>query len=204
MNRTFLLGGITALALTVAAGAANAQQPDAQQPTRAMRADADGDGRISQAEFVGGRIERLTAADANRDGSVTREELQAVGQARRAQRVEARFDRLDANDDGAISREEFDAPREARADRGPRPARAHRGYAGRGHRGDRMEARGPIVIADVQTRTEQAFARLDADSDGYVTTEERRAGREAMRQQHRERRAAYQAEQASPKAPASE
>ena len=205
MNRSLLLGGLTALALTIGAGAAVAQQTATDSPApRAMRADADGDGRFSQAEFVGRRVERLTAADADRDGTVTREEMQAVAQVRMAERADARFDRLDANDDGAISREEFDAPREARADRGQRPMRAHRGYGGRGPgmgmRGDRME-RGPIVIADVQARTEQAFARLDADQDGFVTVEERRAG---MDEHRRERRSARQMEQASPKAPASE
>ncbi len=208
MHKTLLAGGLAALMLA-SAGAAFAQQA----PARPMRADTDGDSRLSQAEFVGQRVQRLTAIDSNRDGSVSADERRAAMQARRAGRADARFDRLDGNDDGSVSRAEFDAAREtgreARADRGPRPMRAHRGPA-RGQRGmARMEARGPVVIADVQARAEQAFARLDADHDGFVTSAEGRAGRQAMREHRRERmterRAAHQAQrQASPPAPASE
>lgn len=208
MHKALLVGGLAALTLA-AAGAAHAQQA----PARSMRADTDGDSRLSQAEFVNQRLQRLTAMDTDRDGSVTADERRAAMQARIAARADARFDRLDANDDGVVSRAEFEAAREAgrqaRADGGSRPMRAHRG-PGRGQRGmARMEARGPIIIADVQARAEQAFARLDTDHDGFVTAEEGRAGRQAMREHRRERmterRAARQAQrQASPPAPASE
>ncbi len=156
MKKTLLAGGLAALMLAAAAGAAFAQQP----PARGMRADADGDRRLSQAEFVGQRVQRLTTADTNRDGSVTADERRAAMQASRAGRADARFDRLDANDDGSVSRAEFDAARsaarEVRAERGPRPMGAHRGPA-RGQRGmGRMEARGPVVITEVQARAEQA------------------------------------------------
>lgn len=204
MHKTFLAGGLAALMLA-SAGAAFAQQG----PGRAMRADVDGDSRISRAEFLGQRIQRLTAMDANRDGSVTVEERRAARQTLMAARAGDRFDRLDANDDGTVSRAEFDAAlaagREARADRGPRRMRAHRGPA-HGQRGmGRMAGRGPVVIADVQARAEQAFTRLDADADGFVTAAEARAGRQALREQRRgrmtERRAARQA---SPRAVSSE
>ncbi|MDO9586397.1 MAG: EF-hand domain-containing protein [Brevundimonas sp.] len=209
MNKTLLVSGLAALTLAAAGGAAFAQQA----PARTMRADTDGDSRLNRAEFVNRRVERLTAMDTNRDGSVSVEERRAAMQARMAVRADARFERLDANDDGAVSRAEFDAAREAgreaRADRGPHPMRAHRG-PGHGQRGmGRMESRGPVVIADVQARAEQAFARLDADNDGFVTAAEGRAGRQAVRDQRRERmterRSARQAQrQASPQAPASE
>jgi len=202
MNKTLLLGGLAALALTLGAGAASAQQSLDRSTPRVHRADTDRDSRISRAEFVAARVDRLSAADADRDGSVTREERQVAARARMAERADVRFTRLDANSDGAISRAEFDAPREARADRGPRPARAHRGPAGRGHRmghPDRAE-RGPIIIADARARAEQAFDRLDKDRDGVLTVEERREGRQALREQRRERRA----ERTSPQASASE
>ena len=158
MKKTLLAGGLAALMLAAAAGAAFAQQP----PARGMRADADGDRRLSQAEFVGQRVQRLTTADTNRDGSVTADERRAAMQASRAGRADARFDRLDANDDGSVSRAEFDAARsaarEVRAERGPRPMGAHRGPA-RGQRGmGRMEARGPVVITEVQARAGSGIA----------------------------------------------
>lgn len=208
MSKTLLISGVAAVALAAFAGAATAQQaaaPMAQRQAHALRADTDGDGRISQAEFVGRRLERLTAADADRDGSVTREELRTQARARMQQRAETRFARLDANSDGAISREEFTA----RSERAGRPARAERGPGRQGPRmarhGGRGGERGPIAIADVQAKTEQAFARLDADHDGFVTVEERRAGRQQMREQRRERMAERRAaRQASPQTPASE
>ena len=208
MHKSLLVGGLAALILA-SAGVAVAQQA----PARGMRADADGDSRLSRAEFVGQRVQRLTTADTDGDGSVTADERRAAMQTRMAGRADARFDRLDADDNGTVSRTEFDAAREAgreaRADRGPRPMRAHRGPA-RGQRGgERMEARSPVVIADARTRAEQAFTRLDGDQDGFVTAAEGRAGRQAMREQRRERmtgrRAAREAQQqASQGVPASE
>lgn len=191
MNKTLLVGGLAGLTLAAAtAGVAIAQQsPD--RPVRGLRADPDGDGRLSQAEFVGRWVQRLTAADANSDGSVTPDEMRVARQARVAARADAGFDRMDADDDGAISRAEFDARREARAHNGPR--RAGPGAT----RGARMGMHGPVVIAEAQGRAEQAFARLDGDSDGFITVAERQAGRQAMREHRRER-------QASPEAPASE
>ncbi len=206
MKKTLLAGGLAALTLAAAGGVAVAQQSPDRGQARWLRADADGDQLLSRAEVVDARIQRLAAADADRDGSVTRDEMRAAGQARRAERAAARFDRLDADADGASSPAEFDARRahraEARGDRGPR--RAHRGPA----RAGRMADRGPVVIAEAQARAEAGFARMDADSDGYITVAERQAAR-ADRRQHRrermmERRAARRAQQASPPAPASE
>ncbi|MGZ9113709.1 MAG: GA-like domain-containing protein [Brevundimonas sp.] len=207
MKMTLMAGALAALTLAAAGGVAMAQQTSPQQAPRALRADADADGRISQAEFVSQRVQRLTTADANRDGSVAPEEMRAIAQARMARRADARFQRLDANSDGAISRAEFDSPRAARAEAGPqraRPARMHRG-ARMAHRGQRMAARGPVSIAEAQGKAEQAFVRLDADRDGFITVAERQAVREQRRERMTERRAARQAQrQASPRAPASE
>jgi len=197
IKKTLLVGGLAALTIAAAADTVLAQQTQTPAPApRAMRADTDGDSRISQAEFVGQRVERLTAADVNRDGSVSPDEMRSVAQARMAQRTDARFQRVDADRDGTISRAEFEALRPAR------PARM-------ADRGQRAAARGPVSIAEVKARTDRAFARLDADSDGFVTLSERQSGMRAMREQRRERRtdrrAARQAQmQASPPAPASE
>lgn len=198
MRKTILAGALAALTIA-AGGVAIAQQSPDRAQARALRADADGDQRLSRAEFVDARIQRLTAADADRDGSVTRDEMRAAAQARRAERADARFERLDADNDGVISKAEFDARREHRAG-----GRAHRGHARAGRMGDR----GPVVIAEARARVEAGFARMDADSDGYVTAAERQAAHADRREHRRERmmehRAARQAQQASPPAPASE
>lgn len=208
MNKTIIVGGLAALALTAAGGVAIAQQQPQERPHRGAQ-DADGDGRISQAEFVSGRVTRLTALDANRDGSVAREEVRAGMEARRDEMAGHRFDRLDANDDGSISRAEFDAARDARPARGERAGRpgrgGPRGMGGRMGRGGPGAERGPVVIADVQTRLGEQFARLDADHDGYLTQAERQAGHQQMREGRRERMQQRRAQrQASPTAPASE
>ncbi|MFN3932830.1 MAG: EF-hand domain-containing protein [Brevundimonas sp.] len=204
MKKTLLAGGLAALAIAAAGGVAVAQQSPERPHARGLRADANADQRLSQAEFVGARVDRLAAADADRDGSVTPDEMRAAAQARHAQRADARFDRLDADNDGSISKAEFEARREARAERGPRPERAYRGPGRRAGRAERAETRGPIVIAEARTRAEAAFARLDADSDGFITTAERQAAHADRRERMSERREARRAQQASPSAPASE
>ncbi|MFZ4166724.1 EF-hand domain-containing protein [Brevundimonas sp. NPDC058933] len=205
MNKT--LGGVAAIAfLTVFGGVAVAQTAAPQRPARAMAQP------VSQADFVQRRVERLRAADADRDGTVTAEEMRAAGQAKRVERRTAMFDRLDANKDGSISRAEFEAPRAdgQRAGRGQRAERAGRGHRGMHGGAQRMgrggEGRFPIVIAEAEQKATAAFARLDANRDGTLTGEERRAGMQArraeMREKRQERRQAVPA--ASPSTPASE
>ena len=215
MNKT--LGGVAAIALlTVFSGVAVAQTGGPTAPQRAAQAAMAQP--VSQAEFVQRRVERLRAADANHDGTVTAEEMRAAGQAKRAEARNAMFDRLDANKDGSISRAEFDAPRAEgqragrgeRGQRGPRAEHAGRGHGGM-HRGaQRMgrngEGRGPVVIAEAEQKATATFTRLDADHNGTLTVEERRAGMQArraeMREKRQERRQAVPA--ASPSTPASE
>ena len=211
--RKTLLTGVVVLGLAAAAGVATAQQLTAQEPTarqpterpmRAQRADTDQDGRISRAEFVDRRVQRLTLADANGDGTVSREEMQAQRRAGHQQRAEARFARLDADNDGHLTREEFTAVRAE----GARGKRDHARPGRHGPRGAHAGARNPresVVIADAQAKTAQAFARLDADNDGFITAGERRAGMRSSREQRRERMVERRAaREASPQTPASE
>lgn len=187
MKKTIVIGGMVAVTFAALAGGVMAQQ--ANRPARAQA-------EMTQAAFVDARVARLTAADANNDGTVTAEEHQAARQAKHAERSEARFARMDTNGDGSISRAEFDAPREARAGRGPRAERAGmrgpRGGRG-GDRAARMADRGPVAIAEARTKAEQAFARMDADGNGVVTAAERQAVRGERRARMSERRAERQA-----------
>ncbi len=205
--KTTLLATAAAGVVAILAGAAVAQSayqagPQAERPRPAMRADADR--RISQTEFVQGRVARLTAVDANRDGSVSAEERRSGIDTRRNQQASARFDRADVDGNGALSREEFISLH------GQPGERAGRGGPGRGAegRGPRGEGRGPVAIAEVQARSTAAFARMDKDGDGYLTAEERRSARGDMRKDRREhraeRRAARGTETPSPSTAASE
>ena len=209
MKKTMMIGGAAALALAAAVGgAALAQQVPAERP--AARADTNRDGQITRAEFVDARMQRLTAMDTNSDGTITSAERTAAKQARRAERMTGRFDRLDTDRNGSVSRAEF----EARPDRGGRGHGGERMRRG-GPRGERMaahrEARGPLVIAEAEARTTAAFARMDANNDGVVTLAERRGVRQQMRQTRQERRAdrvarhtAAPSQTQSPAAPGSE
>lgn len=217
MKTTF--SGVAALALALAVGGGAMAQASGQVPARPQAPDARPHHAqmaepVSQADFVQRRVQRLRAADANSDGQVTAEEMRAYAQARRAERQGARFDRLDANKDGVLDRDEFNTPR-ARGERGegmggrPGGGRNDRGGHGGANRHGMArggESRFPIVIADVERRTNEAFARMDANRDGVLTQDERRAAMRAnradMRQRHEQRRARTPA--ASPSAPASE
>ena len=166
-----LIAGAAAIAASGTAHAQNRQPPQAdvtraqaqQQATRAFdRLDVNSDGR-------------LDAAD-------------------REARQQARFDRLDGNSDGAISREEFAAARPDRSRRGgPRGER----MGARGMGGMAMGMRGPGRKTGAEREATRAefvaaalarFDAVDADNDGTVTAAERKAHRDSMRQQMRERR----------------
>ena len=196
MNRTRLLAGLAAASLMLIAGAASAQ--DARPAL--MRADTDGDSRLSKAEFVEARIAPLVAMDADRDGAVTPAERAAARQARAAAAATRRFDKLDADKDGVVSRAEFEAaaPR-ARRDRAGMRAR-HQGARQVARRagpraarsgpdaGQARAAPAPILIADVRARAEAAFDRLDADRDGFLVRTEMQAARAALRDRREARR----------------
>ena len=114
----------------------------------------------------------------------------------------AAFDRLDANKDGMISRDEFAKGHEVRiekrivmhggdADAKPgamREMRMHRMGGGMG--GGHMIAMadtdkdGRITLAEAEAMALQHFDKMDANRDGQVTPEERRAGRPMMMKMH--------------------
>lgn len=166
-----LIAGAAAIAVSSAAHAQTRQAPQAdmtrtQAEQRAAqmfdRLDVNGDGR-------------LDAAD-------------------REARQQARFDRLDTNNDGAISREEFAA---SRAERGQRSApRGERmGMGGKGGMaigmlgpGRQAGADGAVDRAEFVAAALTRFDAADANNDGVVTAAERKAHRDSMRQQMRERR----------------
>lgn len=91
--------------------------------------DEDGDGKIAIADVGNRAADRLSAADADNDGYVTRDEMKAAHEARRAERqanrfpdadgdgvvtvveyqnaAQERFRKLDANSDGVLSEDEM-------------------------------------------------------------------------------------------------
>lgn len=199
MRTMIVLGGVAALALS---GAAIAQTNDGQRGGR-----MDPNARVSQVEFVEQRIARLTAMDANGDGVVSREEMQAQRQARMGEMRDGMFERMDADGDGSITRAEYEAAHEQRSERRAerRGARGEAGHrrGGRGHGGGhgmggmRLDRDGQGVnIEQARQRATEQFARMDADGDGFVTGAEMRAQHEARRAERQARRAERRAQAA--------
>jgi Ca2+-binding EF-hand superfamily protein len=180
-----------------AALAALAAAPAPAQP------DGEGPGRFAQPQTraaVQARVQaRFERADSDRDGFVTRDEVEARAEARRGQmqerrgeRREQRFDRLDSNHDGALSRAEFEAPRAVRG--GERGERGR--FARRGGRGGGMMARfgarafaamdldsdGRVAFAEAQRAALQRFDRIDSNRDGTISLNERQAARAARQE----------------------
>lgn len=165
--RKFTLA-LSAAALTLS-GAAVAQNAPARD--RAPAAD------MTRAQAQARAEARFARMDANQDGTLD----QADRQARRGNM----FDRLDTDRNGSISRAEFEAMAEKRADRaGKRMAGNQRATA-------RAE-RGPVTRQAFVDRALTRFDRADANRDGTVTIDERKAAREGMRGEWRARAAERQ------------
>lgn len=90
----------------VAAGAASA----AEAP-RPWKADANGDQRLSQSEYINDMARRVMKLDRNADGTIDKEERQAAMDDA-ANRARKRMERLlaseDQNSDGTITKAELD------------------------------------------------------------------------------------------------
>jgi hypothetical protein len=117
------------VAAALLAGTAMAgDQPRSDAPRDEMRADKDGDGRVSRAEATAAGAERsaewFDKLDLNKDGYVTTEEMKQARETRHEnmraemqQKMEERFKEADANSDGSLSLEEVQAKMPRMADR---------------------------------------------------------------------------------------
>lgn len=81
--------------------------------------DANGDGNLTKEEMQAHRKARMASADADGDGNISKAELEAQIASKSSERVSRRVDRmmehLDTNSDGLISVAELDAAAEKRA-----------------------------------------------------------------------------------------
>ena len=107
------------------------EEMKSHQAERFAMIDEDGDGAITEAEFVAAQIDRprrahqmrggfprgerrgvnqeavFDAADANADGQLSKEEFKALPAAGHAVAQQRRFARLDADDDGVLTADEL-------------------------------------------------------------------------------------------------
>lgn len=175
-----------------------------RQAHRFTRMDTNGDGEISIAErdaARAGRSERrritredLIVENRSMRGRVTPEQLAQLQpgaaqvartenrQTDRLARGNAAWDAADADGNGTLNITEFETLARARHDR-------RRGAHG-ANRFDRMDSdnNGVLSLVEMSARPLAMFERADADGDGIVTRAERRAARQARREQRRTRR----------------
>ncbi|WP_245189198.1 EF-hand domain-containing protein [Mameliella alba] len=97
--------------------------------------DADGNGKVTKEEIEAFKTARFEATDTDGDGKLSREEIAAARDARRVARMQTMVERLDQDGDGLLSADEL--------------------------------AAGPARRAP-----QDMFDRLDADDDGALTLEE--------------------------------
>ena len=116
MKTTFYVLGLAAVLAGAAGTAIAGDRPQADGPPNVMRADTDGDGRVSKAEATAAGATRsgewFDKLDLNKDGYVTQDELKQARETRHEMRgemkahMEERFKEADANGDGQLSLDE--------------------------------------------------------------------------------------------------
>ena len=172
MKRTTMIGAAIAALLVTAGGVAIAQSAgQGQGPGQGMmqgagpmgdgpmmgrgdrgeglmimfaEIDANGDGSITVEEIEAHRVARFAALDSDANGTVSRQEFMDHAAAQAGERAGTIFDRFDVDGDGTLTRDALEA--------------------GRGMGPD----------------TGRMFARFDADGDGTVTVEEIEVVQERM------------------------
>src|SRR3990167_8304612 len=176
MKKAILIAGAAAIAVAIPAIAA--QVADGPGPRIMMQADmprAEGEPMVK---------EKFAAVDANKDGAVTMEEINAARTARHAQRMDDRFKAMDTNSDGSISRAEFDAAHERMMGQmspgmGGGMGPGHQGMGGPGMGGPGMMGHGGMMHGMGKGGpgmgmkfSPRMFERADANKDGKVTLAE--------------------------------
>jgi Ca2+-binding EF-hand superfamily protein len=124
--------------------------------------DADGDGKVSKAEFDAYRATQFKALDKNTDGALGREEYLALGELIRTQMIERRFAELDRNKDGKLTADELGA-RDGRADE----AATRRRFEALDKNKD-----GKLTPDELPEAARERMMRADRGNKGYLTYEE--------------------------------
>jgi len=160
-------------------------------PVLAAPGGGDRNAVQTRAEVQTTATEMFAKLDANKDGKLDATDRAA----KRAEMQEKKFARLDADGDGSISKAEWDQHGAKRGERRTEAGEAGKGkrHGMRGHHGKRGGHHGmmmgkadtdgdkAISQAEFQTAALARFDAADANKDGQVTPEERKAQRGAWR-----------------------
>ena len=119
--------------------------------------------------FAGNSADKFKKMDTNGDGKVTREE--------HASGAKQMFTKNDANNDGALTVAELDA---AMVAQGEKPGKHHKTSAEKIQMID-QNGDGRITASEHEAGTDQMFAKMDKDADGFLSKSECDEGHETMK-----------------------
>ncbi|WP_051503958.1 EF-hand domain-containing protein [Sphingomonas jaspsi] len=164
-------------ALTIAAFAASAAPTADKAPAATVKPAVQ---PMTKSDFLSAIDARFVAMDTNKDGQLSKLEIEAAESRMAAQRVtvvnarrEAAFKKLDTNHDGQLSLAEFNAaapvPAAPKPDAGKVLARMD---------SNKDQA---ITLQEFRAGPLADFDKLDANKDGKLSVQERAAARPAKR-----------------------
>ncbi|MEM1003834.1 MAG: EF-hand domain-containing protein [Pseudomonadota bacterium] len=113
MKHSKFIPAIVLSAVAITGTSVLAAGPKDRMPASFQELDANNDGQVTQEEIQAHRNQRFSAADTNGDGQLSVEEMQAAAQQSANDRVAKMFERQDANGDGFLSEDELPKPRRA-------------------------------------------------------------------------------------------
>jgi Ca2+-binding EF-hand superfamily protein len=148
------------------------------------RFDRDGNGAVTRDEMRTTALERFDKMDANHDGRLTLDEIQAAHRERAAQHFAAKdvnkdgkltkdelpnmpdevFARLDTNKDGALTPDELAAK-----------AGRFQEFAAKRFQHEDTNGDGAITKDEVLAAADKRFTRMDTNGDGVITQDEMKA-----------------------------
>lgn len=113
MKQTVFIPMIASLALVIAVGSATAQADHKPRAMNFEHLDANADGKLTQEEMNAARSARFDLSDTDGDGFLSLAELEAHHVERAKARAEKMLKRMDADADGKISQDEIAQGRKA-------------------------------------------------------------------------------------------
>jgi len=134
----------------------------------AAQYDANGDGKVTVEEIQAARVAEFQANDTNGDAVLSLEELQALMQKKRNEHVATRLAELDTDGDGSLSVTEFQA--KAPAERAGNAATLF-GLADTNN-DNALDATELSVLKSPEGRVWRKFARMDSDGNGVISETE--------------------------------
>ena len=134
----------------------------------AAQYDANGDGTVTVEEIQAGRAAEFQLNDGNGDGALSLEELQALMEQKRAERSAERFARLDTDGNGTVSVTEFQAKAP-----GKRAGSAATMFGLADANADNaLDAAEFAALKSPEGRLWRHFARMDTDGNGVISETE--------------------------------